>query len=33
MPIDNPLVFYPWRAFDFIRNAAQWILHVGTTGG
>ncbi len=24
MPIVNPLVFYPWRAFDFARVAAQW---------
>ena len=24
MPIVNPLVFYPWRAFDFVKVAAQW---------
>ena len=28
MRIVNPVLFYPWRVFDFIRNAAQWILHV-----
>ena len=28
MKIVNPVLFYPWRVFDFIRNAAQWILHV-----
>jgi len=25
MPIVNPLVFYPWRAFDFLKVAAQWL--------
>jgi hypothetical protein len=24
MPIVNPFVFYPWRAYDFTRNLAQW---------
>jgi radical SAM superfamily enzyme YgiQ (UPF0313 family) len=24
MPIVNPLVFYPWRVYDFTRNVAQW---------
>ena len=24
MPIVNPLVFYPWRAYDFAKVAAQW---------
>ncbi len=27
MRIVNPVLFYPWRVFDFIRNAAQWVLH------
>src|SRR5271166_1339485 len=25
-PIVNPLVFYPWRAYDFIQVAAQWLM-------
>ncbi len=25
MPIVNPLVFYPWRIFDFVKVAAQWL--------
>jgi hypothetical protein len=25
MPIVNPLIFYPWRVYDFCRVAAQWI--------
>jgi radical SAM superfamily enzyme YgiQ (UPF0313 family) len=25
MPIVNPLLFYPWRAFDFTRMAYRWI--------
>jgi hypothetical protein len=25
MRILNPLLFYPWRAFDFTRSAARWI--------
>ncbi len=25
MPIVNPLVFYPWRALDFLKAAAQWL--------
>jgi hypothetical protein len=25
MPIVNPLLFYPWRAFDFLRVAMQWV--------
>jgi hypothetical protein len=24
MPIVNPLVFYPWRLFDFLKVCAQW---------
>jgi hypothetical protein len=24
MPIVNPLVFYPWRVFDFVKVCAQW---------
>ena len=24
MPIVNPLIFYPWRAWDVFRNAARW---------
>jgi hypothetical protein len=24
MPIENPLVFYPWRAYDFLKGAAAW---------
>jgi len=25
LPVVNPLVFYPWRAFDILRNAVQWL--------
>src|SRR5919108_1780136 len=25
MPIVNPLIFYPWRAFDFVVGAARWL--------
>ena len=25
MPIVNPLVFYPWRAFDFLNTAVRWL--------
>jgi radical SAM superfamily enzyme YgiQ (UPF0313 family) len=25
MPIVNPLVFYPWRAYDALRGAGQWL--------
>ena len=26
MPVVNPLVFYPWRAFDFLQNGcSQWL--------
>jgi hypothetical protein len=25
MPIVNPLLFYPWRAFDFVQNAWLWV--------
>ena len=25
MPIVNPLIFYPWRAFDFVKAVAQWL--------
>jgi pyruvate-formate lyase-activating enzyme len=25
MPIVNPLVFYPWRAFDFLKTAVRWL--------
>lgn len=25
MPIVNPLVFYPWRAFDFARTVVRWL--------
>ena len=28
MPIVNPLIFYPWRAFDLLKVAAQWLLLV-----
>ena len=28
MKVVNPIFFYPWRAFDFVRNAARWGLHV-----
>jgi radical SAM superfamily enzyme YgiQ (UPF0313 family) len=28
MPIVNPLLFYPWRAFDFTRIAAQWLRRI-----
>ena len=24
MPIENPLVFYPWRTYDFLKGAAAW---------
>jgi Radical SAM superfamily len=25
LPIVNPLMFYPWRAYDFVKAAAQWL--------
>ena len=25
MPIVNPLLFYPWRAFDFLKVTSQWL--------
>ncbi len=25
MPIVNPLVFYPWRVYDFMRTLVQWL--------
>jgi hypothetical protein len=25
MPIVNPLVFYPWRIFDFLKVATLWL--------
>ena len=25
MPIVNPLAFYPWRAFDFIKVSSRWL--------
>ena len=25
MPIVNPLVFYPWRVYDFSKVALRWI--------
>jgi hypothetical protein len=25
MPIVNPLVFYPWRIYDFTRTLVQWL--------
>ncbi len=28
MPIVNPLVFYPWRAFDFVKVTSQWLALV-----
>jgi hypothetical protein len=28
MPMVNPLVFYPWRAFDFMKIAAQWLRRI-----
>ena len=28
MPIVNPLVFYPWRAFDFLKITSQWLALV-----
>ena len=28
MPIVNPLIFYPWRAWDFARNLIAWLRHV-----
>jgi hypothetical protein len=27
MPIVNPLLFYPWRAYDFLKVAGQWFNH------
>ena len=24
MPIENPLVFYPWRTYDFLKGVAAW---------
>jgi radical SAM superfamily enzyme YgiQ (UPF0313 family) len=26
MPIMNPLIFHPWRAYDFLKVAARWLL-------
>ncbi len=26
LPIVNPLVFYPWRAYDFVKVAAKWLV-------
>jgi hypothetical protein len=28
MPIVNPLIFYPWRCFDFLRMAWRWLTLV-----
>jgi hypothetical protein len=28
MPIVNPLLFYPWRAFDFLKVLFQWLALV-----
>jgi radical SAM superfamily enzyme YgiQ (UPF0313 family) len=28
MPIVNPLIFYPWRAYDFTRVAVRWVTLV-----
>jgi radical SAM superfamily enzyme YgiQ (UPF0313 family) len=28
MPIVNPLVFYPWRAYDALRAAGQWLRRI-----
>jgi hypothetical protein len=28
LPIVNPLLFYPWRAFDWLKVVAQWLLLV-----
>jgi radical SAM superfamily enzyme YgiQ (UPF0313 family) len=28
MPIVNPLVFYPWRVYDFVSNALRWLTVV-----
>jgi hypothetical protein len=25
MPIVNPLLFYPWRLFDFLKVTSQWL--------
>jgi hypothetical protein len=25
MPIVNPLIFYPWRAFDIFKVAVRWL--------
>ena len=25
MTIVNPLIFYPWRAYDFTRTAVRWV--------
>jgi hypothetical protein len=26
LPIVNPLAFYPWRALDFVKVAANWLI-------
>jgi radical SAM superfamily enzyme YgiQ (UPF0313 family) len=28
LPVVNPLIFYPWRAWDFARNLLAWLRHV-----
>jgi len=28
LPVLNPIVFYPWRALDFVRTAARWFALV-----
>ena len=25
MPIVNPVIFYPWRAYDFVSSALRWL--------
>jgi radical SAM superfamily enzyme YgiQ (UPF0313 family) len=27
LPVVNPIIFYPWRAFDFARTALRWARH------
>jgi hypothetical protein len=26
MPVVNPLIFYPWRAYDLVKTTGQWLL-------
>jgi hypothetical protein len=32
MPIVNPLIFYPWRVYDFVHGGLRWLKLFGATG-